>query len=86
MMLGQLDLFAIMPASPPARISSPANEPLTDDERALQAALRLVAAGESIEWQILRHLVGAGYLHATTTRLVITDEGCAFLAITNGAE
>jgi hypothetical protein len=54
--------------------------PLTDDEIELHAALTLVAAGETVEWSSLRNLVGAGFVYATTKRLVVTEEGRAFLA------
>jgi hypothetical protein len=54
--------------------------PLTDDELAMQAALLAIDAGEKIETEMLRHLIGAGFARATTARVVVTDEGRAFLA------
>src|SRR5262245_56824106 len=71
MMRGPFDMFASAPP-PTAPASAPA-APLSDDERALQSALRLVAASETVAWQSLRDLVGAGYVHVTTTHLLITD-------------
>ena len=55
--------------------------PLTEDELAMHTALSSVAAGREVEWSELRHLVGAGFVFSTTERLVITDEGRAFLAM-----
>jgi hypothetical protein len=54
--------------------------PLTGDELELQAALLAIDAGEPIEAGTIRHLIGAGFAHASTKRLVVTDEGRAFLA------
>ncbi|WP_316165377.1 MULTISPECIES: MT-A70 family methyltransferase [unclassified Bradyrhizobium] len=54
--------------------------PLTLDELEMQAALRAIDAGEAVEWSITRHLIGAGFAHATTKRLLVTDEGRDFLA------
>jgi N6-adenosine-specific RNA methylase IME4 len=54
--------------------------PLTSDEIEMQSALRAIDAGHDVDWSIMRHLVGAGFVHATTTRLSVTDEGRAFLA------
>lgn len=54
--------------------------PLAEDELAMQAALLAIDACEVIESEMLRHLIGAGFAHATTTRVVVTDEGRAFLA------
>ncbi|WP_315774885.1 MULTISPECIES: MT-A70 family methyltransferase [unclassified Bradyrhizobium] len=53
---------------------------LTSDELEMQAALRAIDAGEAVEWSITRHLIGAGFAHATTKRLLVTDEGRDFLA------
>ena len=53
--------------------------PLSNDEIDLQFALTSAAAGEPIDNEIARHLVGVGYLRTTTKRLVVTDEGSAFL-------
>ncbi|WP_316188303.1 MULTISPECIES: MT-A70 family methyltransferase [unclassified Bradyrhizobium] len=54
--------------------------PLTSDELELQAALRAIDAGEAIDGGMVRHLIGAGFAHATTKRIMVTDDGRAFLA------
>jgi len=54
--------------------------PLTSDEIELQSALCEIDAGREVDWSIMRQLVGAGFVHATTTRLFVTDEGRAFQA------
>jgi N6-adenosine-specific RNA methylase IME4 len=54
--------------------------PLTDDELEMHAALLAIDAGERVEPSMIRNLIGAGFAHATTNRLVVTDEGRAFLA------
>jgi N6-adenosine-specific RNA methylase IME4 len=58
----------------------PTQLPLTDDELDMHAALRAIDAGESIDTGMIRHLIGAGFAHASTKRVVVTDEGRAFLA------
>lgn len=54
--------------------------PLADHEIEWQQALTNIAAGEPVEGPIVRDLVGEGYVDATTTRLVVTDDGRAWLA------
>jgi N6-adenosine-specific RNA methylase IME4 len=54
--------------------------PLTDDELGMQQALLAIDAGEHVETGMIRHLIGAGFAHATTKHLLVTDEGRAFLA------
>lgn len=56
--------------------------PLTDDEMDMYEALRAIEPGESSEVDrgMLRHLIGAGFAHAGTKRVSVTDEGHAFLA------
>jgi hypothetical protein len=54
--------------------------PLTDDELAMQAALLAIDAGERVETEMMRHLIGAGFARATTTRVVVTGDGREFLA------
>jgi ribosomal protein S19E (S16A) len=54
--------------------------PLTEDELVLHAALTSVAAGLDVDWTMVRDLVSAGFVHATTDRLVVTEAGRTFLA------
>ncbi len=54
--------------------------PLEEDESAIQAALLAVDAGEIADREAFRLAEGRGYLHLTTSRIVITEEGRAFLA------
>jgi hypothetical protein len=54
--------------------------PLTDDELEMQRALLAIDVGEAVDRGMIRHLVGAGFAHATTKRVKVTDEGRAFLA------
>ena len=49
------------------------------DERDPAAALIAVARGEVVDSEIVRDLIGEGFVHATTTRLIVTDEGRAYL-------
>jgi hypothetical protein len=58
-------------------INSPDPEEL-ERRRALLAA----AAGENISPEVTRDLVGIGFLHVTTSRLVVTEEGDAWLQST----
>jgi len=46
----------------------------------MQAALLAIDAEQRIESEMIRHLIGAGFARATTTRISVTDEGRAFLA------
>jgi hypothetical protein len=62
--------------APPA-VYSPDPEEL---ER--RRALAAVAAGENISPEVTRDLVGIGFLHVTTSRLVVTEEGDAWLRST----
>jgi N6-adenosine-specific RNA methylase IME4 len=54
--------------------------PLTEDELRLHAALTSVAAGQDVEGAVVRDLVGADFVHATTGRLIVTEAGRTFLA------
>lgn len=54
--------------------------PLTEDELAIHSALRAIEAGEEIDADMLRHLVGTGFAHCGLSSVVITDEGREFLA------
>ncbi|MDA9511182.1 hypothetical protein XI09_42345 [Bradyrhizobium sp. CCBAU 11386] len=54
--------------------------PVDDDESAEQLALLAIGAGESVEPDMLRHLVGKGLAHCGVTKISVTDEGRAFLA------
>ncbi|WP_210248039.1 MT-A70 family methyltransferase [Bradyrhizobium cosmicum] len=54
--------------------------PVDDDELAEQLALLAVRAGEAIDGDMARHLVGKDLAHATTKALKITERGEAFLA------
>ncbi|MEH2705205.1 MT-A70 family methyltransferase [Bradyrhizobium elkanii] len=54
--------------------------PLTEDELELREALLAIDAGTECPWSIMRQAIGAGYAHATTTKIMVTDEGRAFLA------
>lgn len=54
--------------------------PLTDDEVELRTALLAIDAGTECEWSIVRQAIGAGYAHATTTRIMVTEAGREFLA------
>jgi hypothetical protein len=49
------------------------------DELERRKALLAVAAGESIDAQVVRDLVGIGFVHVTKSRLVVTEEGDAWL-------
>ncbi|UGY14178.1 hypothetical protein HAP48_0037320 [Bradyrhizobium septentrionale] len=54
--------------------------PLTEDELDMQAALLAIDGGEQIDGDMVRHLVGAGFAHCTSTRVMVTDAGRDFLA------
>lgn len=54
--------------------------PLADHELEWQQALNAIDAGESVEGQAVHDLVGEGFVHVTTERLLVTDEGRAWLA------
>lgn len=54
--------------------------PLSDDEDAVRrTGLRILKSGESPSSDVVRDLVGIGYVHATATKLIVTEEGEAFL-------
>jgi hypothetical protein len=53
--------------------------PVDADELAEQLALIGIAAGESVEPDMLRHLVGKGLAHCGTRKISLTDDGRAFL-------
>ncbi|BAL77057.1 MT-A70 family methyltransferase [Bradyrhizobium cosmicum] len=54
--------------------------PVDDDELAEQLALLAVRAGDAIDGDMMRHLVGKDLAHATTKALKITERGEALLA------
>ncbi|UGA46704.1 hypothetical protein HU230_0011950 [Bradyrhizobium quebecense] len=54
--------------------------PLTEDELDMQAALLAIDAGEQIDGDMVRHLVGAGFAHCTSTGVMVTGAGRDFLA------
>ncbi|MHC2666556.1 hypothetical protein ACMA5K_24275 [Bradyrhizobium diazoefficiens] len=57
--------------------------PIDADELAEQLALLEISAGrwDAVEPDMIRHLVGArGFAHCTTERVLVTDDGVAFLA------
>jgi len=54
--------------------------PVDDDELAEQLALLAVRAGEAVDGDMVRRLVGKDLAHATTKALKITERGEAFLA------
>ncbi|GAB9224905.1 hypothetical protein BDS110ZK18_67110 [Bradyrhizobium diazoefficiens] len=57
--------------------------PVDADELAEQLALLEISAGrwDAVEPDMIRHLVGArGFAHCTTERVLVTDDGVAFLA------
>ncbi|BAR61776.1 hypothetical protein [Bradyrhizobium diazoefficiens] len=72
--------------APPAEVVDGALQtrlPVDADELAEQLALLEISAGrwDSVEPDMIRHLVGArGFAHCTTDRVLVTDEGRAFLA------
>jgi hypothetical protein len=59
--------------TPPAFLS------LDADELARRRALLAAAAGEIVSPEAMRDLVGIGFVHVTTSRLVVTEEGDAWL-------
>jgi hypothetical protein len=52
---------------------------LDPDELERRRALLAVSSGESVSGEAMRDLVGIGFVHITTSRLVITEEGDAWL-------
>ncbi|NEU95072.1 hypothetical protein [Bradyrhizobium uaiense] len=54
--------------------------PLTEDELDMQAALLAIDAGEKIDGDMVRHLVGAGFAHCSTSSVKVSDAGRKFLA------
>lgn len=79
----QPDLFAQVDDRPPPEVIDGRLQtrlPVDDDETAEQLALLAVDAGDNVEPEMLRHLVGKGLAHCGTTRVRITDDGRAFLA------
>ncbi|BCA04174.1 methyltransferase-A70 family protein [Bradyrhizobium diazoefficiens] len=72
--------------APPADVVDGALQtrlPVDADELAEQLALLEISAGrwDAVEPDMIRHLVGArGFAHCTTERVLVTDEGAAFLA------
>ena len=63
-----------------AELAAQCRLPLDDAEMDLQLALTAIKDGAPVDGEIVRGLIGLGYAHATTTRILITDEGEAFLA------
>ncbi|MBW7966781.1 MT-A70 family methyltransferase [Bradyrhizobium sp. BR 10261] len=59
--------------------------PVDDDELAEQLALLAIDAGEAIEPQMLRHLVGKGFAHCGITKTTVTDDGRALLGAAGSA-
>ncbi|WP_074129305.1 hypothetical protein [Bradyrhizobium sp. NAS96.2] len=53
--------------------------PLTEDELDMQAALLAIDAGEKIDGDMVRHLVGAGFAHCSTSSVKVSDAGRDFL-------
>lgn len=81
--LGLFDAGRQLDGAPPAEIVDGCLQtrlPVDGDELAEQLALISIAAGESAEPEMLRHLVGKGLAHCGTTKVRITDDGRAFLA------
>jgi hypothetical protein len=78
---GELDL-AVRDRAPPDVVDGVLQTrlPLTDDELGMQAALRAIDAEETVDGEMIRHLVGTGFAHVTTSRVLVTEEGRAFLA------
>ncbi|WP_440640256.1 MT-A70 family methyltransferase [Bradyrhizobium sp. PUT101] len=72
--------------APPAEVVDGALQtrlPVDADELAEQLALLDIAAGrwDAVDSDMIRHLVGGrGFAHCTTTSVLVTDEGRAFLA------
>jgi hypothetical protein len=60
--------------APPAVLSR--SDP---DQLERRSALLAVQAGQRISWEEVRDLVGLGLVHVTTSRLVVTEEGEAWL-------
>jgi N6-adenosine-specific RNA methylase IME4 len=54
--------------------------PLSDHEIEMQRALHSIDAGELVDSEIASHLESEGFVRVTTTRLVVADEGRAWLA------
>lgn len=77
-------LFYHLDAERKARAASiePAAQLLVEldpDELVRYRALKSLQAGEQIDGGLARDMVGVGYLFATTTKLLITEEGVAWL-------
>lgn len=84
--MGLFDAARQLDDAPPAEIVDGALQtrlPVDADELADQLALLEISAGrwDAVEPDMIRHLVGArGFAHCTTDRVIVTDEGAAFLA------
>lgn len=79
----QPDLFAQVDDRPAPEVVDgklQTRMPVDDDETAEQFALLALDAGEQLGSDMLRHLVGKGLAFCSTTKVVVTDEGRAFLA------
>lgn len=77
------DLARQIDDAPPAEIVDGALQtrlPIDADELAEQLALLAIAAGDTVESETLRHLIGKGLAHCGTKTISITDDGRAFLA------
>ena len=72
---------AVPSAAPPEMVDGvlQCRIPLDDHEIEQQRALTAIEAGEKVEGEIVRDLVGNGYVRATKKRLLVTDEGRAWL-------
>jgi N6-adenosine-specific RNA methylase IME4 len=53
--------------------------PNFDDESEMRVALAALACGQGIGSAMARHLIGLGFVHATTTNILVTEEGLAWL-------
>jgi hypothetical protein len=74
-----VDPDAVEGASEDARGHAPPAFHSSDAEEEQRRALLAVASGQSIDAQAMRDLVGVGFVHITTSRLMVTEEGDAWL-------
>jgi hypothetical protein len=70
---------AVEGASGDARGQAPPAFHLLDLDEERHRALLAVTSGEGISGEAMRDLVGVGFVHVTTSRLVVTEEGDAWL-------
>jgi hypothetical protein len=71
-------------SSPPLREREPAPDAPPDGAGSTLSALRAIAAGEQVTFSIVRGLVVDGLVHATTTRISLTEAGEALLKSSDG--